>query len=135
MKFVSYLEILAGAAIVYFVQNKVAHMLGYLLIFIGLSYVIWNEEIHFYLDEKNALIHWRKKKFFRQSNKTIRFSDIKRIFIQRVGKASSFTEFFCISMELQSGEIISSPERFSNEAEADAKANQLKNLLLPHSEI
>ncbi|WPU65041.1 hypothetical protein [Peredibacter starrii] len=135
MKFVSYLEILAGAAIVYFIQNKVTHMLGYLLIFIGLSYVIWNEEISFDLDEKNSLIHWNKKKFLRQSNKTIPYSDIKRIFVQRVGKASSFTEFFCVSMELQSGEVISSPERFSTEAEAYANANQLKNLLLPHSGI
>lgn len=129
MKFVSYLEILVGAAIVYFVQSKVAHMLGYLLIFIGLSYIIWNEEIRFEIDENNKVIKWQKVKLLKRAQKNIPFTDIKRIFVQRVGKASTFTEFYCISLELNSGEIISSPERFSNESEAETNLGQLRDKL------
>lgn len=125
MKFVSYLEILAGAAIVFFVENKVAHMLGYLLIFIGLSYIIWDEEIRLNVDEQMKVVRWQKKKLFKKTQKVIPFSDIKRVFVQRVGKASTFTEFYCISLELNSGEIINNGDRYSEATEAQTKADLL----------
>lgn len=125
MRLISYLELLTGAAIVFFVQNKVAHMLGYLLIFIALSYIIWNEEIRFIVDEKMHVIHWQKKRLLKKTQKVIPFSDIKRVFVQRVGKASTFTEFYCISLELNSGEIINTEDRFTDAPEAQTKADLL----------
>lgn len=104
-------------------------MLGYVLIFIGLSYIIFNEEIHLDIDKEKRLIHWKKKRLFKETQKTISFTDIKRIFVQQVGKASSFSEFYCISLELQSGDIINFAERFPSESEAEEKAQHFRKIL------
>lgn len=126
MKFLSYIEIFLGSAVLYGLHHKetktphesVGLMLGYILVFVGLSYVIWNEEISLELDPDKKIIHYRKKNILKKKEKQIPFKEVRRIFTQRLGKASHFTEFYFISLELNTNEIISTGKRYADEKEA-----------------
>lgn len=122
-----------GALFVYLVHGvgtptrnqNAALLLGYLLIFIGGSGIVLNEEIETQIDTKRKMIRSNAKNLFTNNSRLIPFSLIAHTALARVGRASNITHFYFLIFVLKSGESIQTGYFNMSQSEAFQEATRL----------
>lgn len=87
-------------------NQSAALWLGYLLLFIGAAALTWNEQVTTEFDRERQQVRQLAKNLFESRMRHIPFSDIERIGVARVGRPSSNTEFYFLTLILKNGERV-----------------------------
>lgn len=110
-------------------NQSAALWLGYLLLFIGAAALTWNEQIITEFDRDRQQVRQLAKNLFESRMRHIPFSDIERIGVARVGRASSNTEFYFLTLVLKNGERLGTGHWVMSREEAYQQAQEIASFV------
>lgn len=134
---ISVILIFLGCLFIYLINGKVdlndsqlaARYLGYLLIFIGISTLIFNEKISISIDENNKTVKLNSKNMFGQKTRTLLFSEIEGVGMVRITRGANPIDFYLIHLKTKLGEKIRTGIMFVDELAVQEEINRIAQLI------
>ncbi|MBK7890499.1 MAG: hypothetical protein IPJ84_06530 [Bdellovibrionales bacterium] len=110
-------------------NQSAALWLGYLLLFLGAAALTFNEQVTTEFDRERQQVRQLAKNLFESRKRHIPFSDIERIGVARIGRPSSNTEFYFLTLILKNGERLGTGHWVMSREEAYQQAQEIASFV------
>lgn len=110
-------------------NQSAALWLGYLLLFIGAASLAFNEQVTTEFDRDRQQVRQHVKNIFESRTRYIPFAEIERLAVARIGRPSSKTEFYFITLVLKNGKCLNTGHWVLSRDAAHHLANEIAGLV------
>lgn len=110
-------------------NQSAALWVGYLLLFLGFTTITLNEQVTTEFDRERQQVRQLAKNLFESRIRHIPFSDIERIGVARIGRPSSKTEFYFLTLILKNGERLGTGHWVMSREAAYHQAQEIAGLV------